>query len=227
MIRFYILLFLTILLPAIAFSQQRNVINPNNSEGSSLFATNSGFTIFSESADNSDPYLKQQSINFKALPVKSYGDADFDPGAWSTAGLTISYSSSDSNVAIIENGKIHINGVGTTVITARQPGDKRYSAAKEVKQTLQVYYPRGLSEFVVSEFKVYPNPTNGPVVIKMDKYDGWWEVMIYEYGGRTMYYNPCAKTDQLVIDLSGKPKGLYFIKVICGNSMKIEKLILH
>jgi hypothetical protein len=196
-------------------------------EKNSLFASNTLFSLFKNDEEVGDPNKKQQIITFKNLPAKNYGDADFDPSAYSTSGLKITYSSSDSDVAIIENGKIHINGVGKTIITASQAGDLSYSAAKEVKQTLQVFYPRGLDELETTEFKVYPNPSVGPVVIKMEKYIGWWEVMIYEYGGRTVYYNPCAKTDQLMLDFSGKPKGLYFIKIICGNAMKIEKLILQ
>lgn len=56
------------------------------------------------------------SIAFPELLAKTPCDADFNPGA--TSGLPITYSSSNTQVAEIANGLIHIVGVGTSVITA-------------------------------------------------------------------------------------------------------------
>jgi len=85
------------------------------------------------------PLPKQnQIITFAALPVKVFGDADFSPGATASSGLSISYSSSNSAVATIVNGNIHILGAGTSTITASQTGDATYNAAPNVTQTLIV-----------------------------------------------------------------------------------------
>jgi|GEM_PF-1210982 len=56
------------------------------------------------------------TLTFAAIPDQVYGTADFDPGA--TSGSAISYSSSNTDVATIVNGNIHIVGVGTSTITA-------------------------------------------------------------------------------------------------------------
>ena len=53
-----------------------------------------------------------QTISFGVLPEKTYGDADFDPGASASSGLPVSYTSSNPSVATIVAGKIHIVGVG-------------------------------------------------------------------------------------------------------------------
>lgn len=55
-------------------------------------------------------------ITFGALANKTYGGADFDPGASSV--LAITYTSSNTAVATIVGNKIHIIGAGTTNITA-------------------------------------------------------------------------------------------------------------
>ncbi len=81
---------------------------------------------------------QNQTITFTALPIKTVGDSDFDPGAHSTSGLTISYDSSDMSVATIVSGKIHIVGAGTSTITASQMGDATYNAAGDIEQTLTV-----------------------------------------------------------------------------------------
>jgi gliding motility-associated-like protein len=79
-----------------------------------------------------------QTITFSALSAKTYNDTDFDPAATTPSGLTISYSSSNSSVATIVSGKIHIIGAGTTTITASQAGDGNYTAATSVDQSLTV-----------------------------------------------------------------------------------------
>jgi gliding motility-associated-like protein len=80
----------------------------------------------------------EQTITFGALPGKKYGDADFSPGATASSGLTVTYSSDNTNVATIVNNMIHITGVGTAGITASQAGNDTYFAASDVTQTLTV-----------------------------------------------------------------------------------------
>ncbi len=79
-----------------------------------------------------------QLITFAQLPTKTYGDADFDAGASSDAALAVSYSSSNTNVATIVSGKIHIVGAGTANIIATQAGNDDFQAATQKMQTLTV-----------------------------------------------------------------------------------------
>ena len=70
-----------------------------------------------------------QEIDFEPLPVKAFGDADFAVGATVSSGLPLTISSSNTAVASIVNGKLHIIGVGTSTITATQAGNANYLAA--------------------------------------------------------------------------------------------------
>nr|WP_315148616.1 chondroitinase-B domain-containing protein [uncultured Flavobacterium sp.] len=81
---------------------------------------------------------QNQTITFGALPSKAFGDADFAPGATASSGLTVSYASSNTAIATIVNGNIHIVGAGTASITASQAGDATFNAATNVSQTLTV-----------------------------------------------------------------------------------------
>ena len=85
-----------------------------------------------------EEYKATQSITFGALSSKTVTDADFAPGATASSGLSVSYTSSNTSVATIVSGKIHIVGTGTTTITALQAGDANYEAASSVQQTLTV-----------------------------------------------------------------------------------------
>jgi|GEM_PF-474602 len=78
-------------------------------------------------------------ITFDAMANKTYGDADFDPGATSTnTNSPIKYTSSNHEVATIINGKIHITGTGYTDIKASQTAGGAFANAAEVTQRLTV-----------------------------------------------------------------------------------------
>ncbi|WP_299440155.1 ELWxxDGT repeat protein [uncultured Aquimarina sp.] len=79
-----------------------------------------------------------QNITFNALTDVIYGDADFNLNATTSSGLTITYSSSDTNVATVSGNIVTIIGVGTTSITANQAGNENYNVATSVSQSLQV-----------------------------------------------------------------------------------------
>jgi Ethanolamine utilization protein, possible chaperonin len=80
-----------------------------------------------------------QTITFPTLPTnKQVGDVDFSPNATASSGLPVSYSSSNTAVATIVSGLIHIVGVGSTTITATQAGDGTYNAASPVGRSLTV-----------------------------------------------------------------------------------------
>ncbi len=82
---------------------------------------------------------KNQTIDFGSMPMKYIGDVDFELTAVARSGLPITYSSSDTTIAtIVDGNKLHINGVGTSVITASQLGDSIYYPAEPVAQTFTV-----------------------------------------------------------------------------------------
>ncbi len=84
---------------------------------------------------------KDQTISFAAIAEKTTRDADFDPAAVASSALPVTYTSSNESVATIVNGKVHLVGGGTTVITASQAGDASFNAASSVSQELNVFVP--------------------------------------------------------------------------------------
>ena len=81
-----------------------------------------------------------QTISFGSLPNRVLGGATFTLTQNTTPtpsgpALAINYVSSDTNVATISGNTVTIVGVGTTTITATQPGDSNYSAATTVTQS--------------------------------------------------------------------------------------------
>lgn len=68
----------------------------------------------------------QRVFVFGPIPGKIYTDPDFDPGATIDAGGPVTYTSSNTAVATITAGKIHITGTGKSSITATVPSSPNY-----------------------------------------------------------------------------------------------------
>ncbi|MEI8271038.1 MAG: T9SS type A sorting domain-containing protein [Paludibacter sp.] len=117
-------------------------LTPLNVSGSGEFTLTLSTAITGQNAYMNcmkmDEYKGNQTITFGSLPTKAIGDADYAPGATASSGLVVSYASSNTAVATIISGQIHIVGAGTTTITASQAGDASYEAATSVDQTLNV-----------------------------------------------------------------------------------------
>jgi len=73
--------------------------------------------------------IANPAFTFGSLPTKTYGNADFSPGATSPA--SIGYTSSNLSVAVVTGGQIHIVNSGSSTITA----DNGYQT---IPQTLTV-----------------------------------------------------------------------------------------
>ncbi|MBP8850638.1 MAG: right-handed parallel beta-helix repeat-containing protein [Breznakibacter sp.] len=87
----------------------------------------SGITYYS----NELSFITKQSqtITFNSLPTnKKYGDADFALGATAPGG-TVTYASSNTSIATIVGGNLHILKSGTVTITASQAGNSQYGEA--------------------------------------------------------------------------------------------------
>ncbi len=85
------------------------------------------------------PTLKQdQTISFLSILPRLASDQPFDLDPKSSAGLPVSYSSSNSSVATINGKTVTITGAGTTTITASQAGDAVFAAAEDQTQVLTV-----------------------------------------------------------------------------------------
>lgn len=79
-----------------------------------------------------------QVITFMTLPEKVYGDDDFMLTGTVSSGNMPKYTSSNVEVATINDNIVTITGAGTTTITAFHPGDESYSAAPSVNRNLTV-----------------------------------------------------------------------------------------
>jgi autotransporter-associated beta strand protein len=84
--------------------------------------------------------IQGQTITFNAISQKTVGNPDFDLSATTSSGLPITYTSSDTTIVTIVNGKIHLKAAGSVIITALQAGNGFYTGTGKT-QTLSVVGP--------------------------------------------------------------------------------------
>lgn len=114
--------------------------------------------------------------------------------------LDVVYSSSAPN----SDGKFAINGA--SVVT-----DLTMNATGIGTQTLN-----GLS--------VYPNPSNGVFNIEINNLDENITYSVVNSQGQEVYEGQLLETQE--VDLSTQPKGIYFIKFMNDQVLRIEKLVI-
>jgi hypothetical protein len=101
-------------------------------------AQSGNYTLTQPSGLSANITQASQTITFGALSSVQVGGANFNLTATSSSGLTVTYTSSNAAVATVSGNVVTIVGVGTTVITASQPGNTNYAAATDVTQNLVV-----------------------------------------------------------------------------------------
>jgi hypothetical protein len=92
------------------------------------------------------PLFLTQTITFDAIPAKLTTDRPFNLTATTDLpGGTITYTSSNVSVGLVEGSTVTIFGSGITTITASNTGDATHARAS-VKQVLTVNLPDGLQD---------------------------------------------------------------------------------
>lgn len=130
-------------------------------EGSIATIKGAGIITITASQTGNESYLAAESVTrelliekatqtivFDPIQGKVFGDGSFELSAISSAGLPITFSSSNEQVVAIAGDIASIRGGGTSVITARQMGNGNYQAAPDITQevivrkaTQQIVFP--------------------------------------------------------------------------------------
>lgn len=109
-----------------------------------------------------DKTLLTQTIQFDQIPSKAMGDADFSVSTLVSSGLPVQLSSSNTGVATIVNGKVHLVGAGSSDIIASQEGNSEYNSAIPVLRTLTVAKGNQTIAFPAIPAKVTSDPVFSP-----------------------------------------------------------------
>lgn len=82
----------------------------------------------------------------------------------------------------------------------------------------------GIEEFR-AQISVYPNPNNGQFTIDFDGMEDNVEVSVINAVG-SVIFSKTAKTKGLIdLNIQDQPSGIYFVKIVSGNLVKVERVI--
>jgi len=122
----------------------------------------------------------------------------YRPSTGQEFGLTPTYSASMPNV----DGSFQLNGMSQ--ITGFKFG------------------PTSIIENQLSNVSIYPNPSNG--IFTIAGLNTSVEMVVTNAQGQEISHS--SVNDNAQLDLSTLPKGIYFVKLMTENSVRIEKVVL-
>ncbi len=164
--------------------------------------------------------LKINRINFIPIPpALNRNDADIQLQATATSGLPVVFTTSNPNVANVENGYLHITGEGTVTITASESGNTVYAAAKPVAQTIQILNSTAVNNSGAANVTLKMNNR----VARIDGIASGDYITLINTNGQIIRTEK-AKTDSQFLDLNNIPDGNYFITIRNVKFVKTLKL---
>jgi len=98
-----------------------------------------------------------------------------------------------------------------------------YNAPVNTNNATTEFAVLGTGEFTIdNSVKLYPNPSKGFVTI--DAENGIKSIQIFDIQGRQLQYT-FVGGNSMILDVSGRASGIYFVKIFTEKGIKVEKLI--
>ena len=102
-------------------------------------------------------------------------------------------------------------------------GDASYDSGIFLKaQSMKSYTITGLQGIQTNVSSVFPNPTKGQLAVKAENMQ---RIELIDLQGRKVQDVNISNQNETTIDLTELPKGIYFVKVITGADVAVEKVV--
>jgi hypothetical protein len=155
----------------------------------------------------------------------------FTLSALTSANLPVSFFSTNTNVATVNNGNIltlQENNSGEAEIRAFNLGDANFlpSDTVTVMRINQFGIINAFDNDLEKQIFVYPNPTTNHIWIKNTvNPTEIKDVILVNSLGQNISIKTSQLNDEWKIDLSNTPKGIYFIKITTNRGILQRKII--
>jgi len=98
-----------------------------------------------------------------------------------------------------------------------------------VSSEYQVFFTGLVEQSEGVGLRIYPNPTDGKVYLEtMGQSQAFFNVKMMNALGVSFHssvWTPASNTDQLQLDLSEQPSGIYFLQITSGKTMTVHKIV--
>jgi hypothetical protein len=130
-----------------------------------------------------------QTIDFAALPGKTFGDADFTLNASSSFGLAVSFNAAGK--CTVAGTTVHLTGAGPCTVTASQGGDGDRNPASDIQQTFQIAKAGSVTNVNITNAVYDSLPHGGAAAV--NGFGGLIQSLVVTYSGRNgTAYGPSA-----------------------------------
>ncbi|MFZ4401169.1 MAG: T9SS type A sorting domain-containing protein, partial [Bacteroidales bacterium] len=100
-----------------------------------------------------------------------------------------------------------------------------------VSASYPIFVALGIGEIANTlNYRIFPNPTSGKITINISGIKNNIDLKIINMQGKEIYFSKIINNNQShnqEIDLSSFSKGVYFVKIMSKNFIKVEKMVLQ
>lgn len=100
-----------------------------------------------------------------------------------------------------------------------------FHGALSMSGTITVNPALGIDDETVSSFKMYPNPSNSILNLKLPQQINSGEVTVFDVLGKELYRKPFNEINTIELNISNWTNGSYFIKVKSGSVSQTQQFI--
>ncbi|MGM0626239.1 MAG: T9SS type A sorting domain-containing protein, partial [Bacteroidota bacterium] len=130
--------------------------------------------------------------------------------ASATSGLTVTYSTTDTDIISITGDQLEILSTGTATITASQTGNENYYPADDVNKTIDILVSIG-NQKTSLEISVYPVPAHNRLNISADR--NIQSLCITDMTGKIVTKETAVNAKSAIIQIEQLKPGQYQIVV--------------
>jgi hypothetical protein len=196
--------------------------------GSNISLTNSHKSI--------DIFIVKYNATGIAQWAKSAGGTNVDIGegiATDGSGNVFVTGYFDSSSITFGTIPLSNKSVYANMFIAKYAANGNVSWAKSVSGTCIHGNPKsnnaGINDELTNEITIYPNPTTGKVILSTTgSQSAISSISVFNMIGKEVFSRqPAAGSQQIDVDLSAQPKGLYIIRIKAGENFYQRKIIVE
>ncbi|RLA60941.1 MAG: hypothetical protein DRQ89_12085 [Epsilonproteobacteria bacterium] len=139
-------------------------------------------------------------------------------GVWTTTNTSAGIWENDEGLPLVRVDMLKLRDADHTVLAATHGRGMQWTNWEYDLTT-------GVNEIAESGFSIYPNPSRGQVNINFED-NAPKRIKVYDLNGK-LVLNRTFENKLNQIDLSGQPKGVYFVSINDSGKWRAEKLILE
>lgn len=85
----------------------------------------------------------------------------------------------------------------------------------------------GIATATMNNIRIYPNPTTGLLNVVLDGVGlQQVEISLVNAGGQVLMNEDMLNAGQLTFNIANHPKGVYYLKIVAGEVVQVEKIVL-